>query len=231
MLRRLSPVAPAKAGGQDNRRSLGRWIPAFAGMTNNLVIFRTHFGIWGSCFDRLAVDRVCAARDRAAGSRRRRRGRSARTAPRRRAREAPAGCAPGRKSGSASPRSGASRRGSHRDRSRSARWRSRSTRPAPAPADRRAAARPAPPADRPDRETRAETPACRRGSACRCATPRLVRRQPGQPRHLGEIGGEFALVAHRDMPQPGIGARRPRRRSSSPAMICSRSARDVASGS
>ena len=41
MLRRVITRPAPKAGGQDNRQSLGRWIPAFAGMTNNLVIFRT----------------------------------------------------------------------------------------------------------------------------------------------------------------------------------------------
>ena len=172
MLRRLSPVAPAKAGGQGNRRSLGHWIPAFAGMTNNLVIFWMHFGIWGSCSDRLAFDRVSAALDRAAD--RGKRGRVDRLELHRVAghREAPAAFAPGRKGGSASPRSDATRRDSHRDRSRSGWWRSRSSRRGPAPAGRRVAARPAAAADRPNRESPAEIRACRRDTARRCAMPR-----------------------------------------------------------
>jgi len=38
-------VAPAKAGVQGNRCSLGIWIPAFAGTTNKFLIFMDSFPV------------------------------------------------------------------------------------------------------------------------------------------------------------------------------------------
>ena len=164
------------------------------------------------------------------GSRQRQWGRSARTAPRRRASEAPAAFAPGRKGGSASPRPGASRRDSDRDRSPSGWWRSRSSRRNPHPRVG---------ASRQGQRRRQIAQIGKTGQKAQHVdvVPRaavqchdLTRSEPGQPRHLGEIGGEFALVAHRDSPQPAGGL---------PALVAVeqpgddllRSAREVESGS
>ena len=158
-----------------------------------------------NCSDRLAVDRVCAARDRAADrgkgggvdrlelhrvaghQKRRRRSRRVEKADRRRPDQVPAagtliGIDRGQGGGDRNragrdphPRVGASRQGQRRRQI----------------AQIRKAGQKAQHVDVVPR------------AAVQCHD--LAWRQPGQPRHLGEIGGEFALVAHRDMPKASIG--------------------------